>query len=479
MPLPLLAACRELVADFPGARRRVPAAMALPRELAASADRWAAALADMTGAGLVVRSPSRPEAVALAARVAGQLGLGLAEICDNAPGLGPWLIAARLAPLWLPTLGAGAAWRRPEIGHYSGPWFAAAPPEGTIESDPPAADWCVAVPTVPERELLWRAAGLCAPEAARAAASYRQGAGRIAEVAARARQLAAARGAPAPAWSDLTRAVVGGSAGLDARARHSPAEVEEDALVLPAALRRAMRDLVARARLRDRLHADLGPAVTARYRPGLRALFVGESGTGKTLAAHWFAGRLGLPLYRVDLAALTSKWIGETEKNLSEVLGAAEHADAVLLFDEADALFAARTDISDAHDRHANAQTNYLLQRIEEFDGIALLASNSRTRFDPAFVRRLDAILDFPMPEAPARAELWRAHLGQRHGLSPAEIDRLAVAVDIAGGHIRNAVLAAAARALGREAAIGWVEVSAAVAEEYAKLGRPAPHLGP
>ena len=97
---------------------------------------------------------------------------------------------------------------------------------------------------------------------------------------------------------------------------------------------------------------------------------------------------LGLPLYRVDLAALTSKWIGETEKNLSAILGAAEHADVLLFFDEADALFANRTDVGDANDRHANAQTNYLLQRIEEFDGIALLASNSRDRFDPAFVRR-------------------------------------------------------------------------------------------
>ena len=116
---------------------------------------------------------------------------------------------------------------------------------------------------------------------------------------------------------------------------------------------------------------------------------------------------------------------------------------------------------------------------VDEFDGIALLASNSRDRFDPAFVRRLDAILEFPMPEAPARAALWRAHLGERHALSDPEIDRLAVGVDLAGGHICKVVLSAAARASARQAEIGFAEIAAAVAEEYAKLGRPAPHLPP
>jgi SpoVK/Ycf46/Vps4 family AAA+-type ATPase len=255
--------------------------------------------------------------------------------------------------------------------------------------------------------------------------------------------------------------------------------VEEDALVLPATLRAALHGLLARAGLRGRLAEGLGPAIAARDRPGLRALLVGESGTGKTLAVHWLATRLGLPLYRVDLAALTSKWIGETEKNLSAILGAAEHADVLLFFDEADALFAARTEVGDANDRFANAQTNYLLQRIEEFDGIALLASNSRERFDPAFVRRLDAILDFPMPEAPARRALWDAHLGNGHDLPAAALDRLAVSVDLAGGHIRNVVLAAAARAKAAERRIGRDEILPAIAEEYAKLARPAPDLPP
>ena len=168
---------------------------------------------------------------------------------------------------------------------------------------------------------------------------------------------------------------------------------------------------------------------------------------------------------------------GETEKNLSSLFAAAEHADVVLFFDEADALFAARTDISDSNDRFANAQTNYLLQRIEDYDGIALLASNSRDRFEQAFVRRLDAILEFPLPEAAARRELWCAHLGDGHALQAAELDRLAVSIDLAGGHIRNIVLTAAARAAAAYRRIGWADIAHAAHAEYAKLGRAAPEL--
>ncbi|WP_144444414.1 ATP-binding protein, partial [Caballeronia arationis] len=307
---------------------------------------------------------------------------------------------------------------------------------------------------------------------------FRQGAGRIAEIAARTRLIAARRGAR-PSWPDVAQAMAGSAGTLDAHARRSAATVTDDALVAPPSLRRALADLAARARMRATLADGLGPALTARYRPGVRALMTGPPGTGKTLAAHWLATRLGLPLYRADSAALTSKYYGETEKNLSGLFAAAEHADVVLFFDEADALFAARTEIGDANDRFANAQTNYLLQRIEEYDGIVLLASNSRDRFDPAFVRRLDAILDFPMPEALARRDLWIAHLGSGHGLAPHEFDRLAVAIDLSGGHIRNIVLAAAARARAERRPIGWSDVMHGVAHEYGKLGRMPPELRP
>ena len=172
---------------------------------------------------------------------------------------------------------------------------------------------------------------------------------------------------------------------------------------------------------------------------------------------------------------MTSKYIGETEKNLAELFARAEHAEVVLLFDEADSLFGKRTDVKDSNDRFANQQTNYLLQRIESFDGIALLTSNSRSRFDAAFTRRLDAIIEFPLPRPEERRALWLAHLGEHHRLDVGEINRIAASCDLAGGHIRSAVLAAAALAGVRGDAVGYEDVVVAVEAEYRKLGKAVP----
>ena len=482
LPRAMVGALTGHLAGWEGVRPLAPAALALPEAIRAEATARAAAVGTMKRAGLVLRSAAPGEALAVAQLVAGALGRSLVRVTEPEPhGLAPWLIAAEAMPLFMPHPGPGERWACPDLGAYDGPWIVAPGIDGAIEADaeaPPPDDWTLPVPGQEERAALWREAGLSAADAARAAETFRQGAGRIAEAAARAGRAARRAGREAPAWQDVTEGVAQGAASLDALARRGAARVEDRALVLPEALRDGLYRLLQRARVRTRLADGLGPALAARYRPGLRALLVGESGTGKSLAAHWLATRLGLPLYRVDLAAMTSKWIGETEKNLSAVLSASEHADVLLFFDEADALFAARTDVGDANDRFANAQTNYLLQRIEEFDGIALLASNSRDRFDPAFVRRLDAILEFPMPEAPARRALWQAHLGEAHGLDEAALDRLAVAIDLAGGHIRNVVLGAAARAVAEARSIGWDDIAGAARDEYAKLGRPAPELG-
>ena len=226
---------------------------------------------------------------------------------------------------------------------------------------------------------------------------------------------------------------------------------------------------------RDTLAQQLGPSARTRYRPGVRALLVGPSGTGKTLAVGWLATRLGLPLYRVDLASITSKYIGETEKNLAQLFARAEHAEVVLLFDEADSLFGKRTDVKEANDRFANAQTNYLLTRIESYEGIAMLTSNSRARFDSAFTRRLDAIVEFPPPGPEERRALWIAHLGRAHGLNSGALNRLAANCELAGGHVRNIVLAAAVAARVASRPITEGDLIAAVACEYRKLGKPPP----
>ena len=232
----------------------------------------------------------------------------------------------------------------------------------------------------------------------------------------------------------------------------------------------------------DTLRADLDVLLRrCRFRsapsnpvPGVRALLSGPSGSGKTLACSWLASRLCLPLFRVDLSSVVSKYIGETEENIARLLDRAETGDMVLLLDEADSLFASRTETRDSSDRFANNQTNYLLSRIETFDGIAILTSNGPERIDPAFTRRLDQVIEVPLPAPPERRAIWQAHLPSGHGLSTAEVNRLAGLVDLAGGYIRN--IAQTARVLaGEDRPVAWLDVSRATDLEYRKLGRSMP----
>ena len=216
----------------------------------------------------------------------------------------------------------------------------------------------------------------------------------------------------------------------------------------------------------------MGVTLKSRYQMGVKALFTGPSGTGKTLAAGWLATHLAMPLYRVDLASVTSKYIGETEKNLSQLLGRAEQEDVVLLFDEADSLFGKRTDVKDSNDRFANAQTNYLLQRIESYSGVVILTSNSKARFDPSFTRRLDMMIDFPLPSPEERRAIWLNHLGSFHTLSKGNINQLSVQCDLSGGHIRNVALTAAVIAKHDKRKISMEDVITALTDECHKLGK-------
>lgn len=476
IPLPLVAALQGRRLEPPGIRPLEGARTALPASLEEEASARASRAAGESGASLlVIRSPCMREAEALAERVAASLDLIAVDLGEQEPRAHScWLAATRSLPVLKHSLGPGDRLRLAPAGDYRGPVVLLAGSEGVIEAAMPISDWSVAIPDETERALLWSAGGVGEATAANAARVYRQGAGRIAEILER---MVDGVADDADSWPRLAEAVESGTSQLDTLARRSSARVEREHLVVPAELGDGLDLLVDRIRLRNRLADDLGSSLRARYRPGVRALFTGESGTGKTLAAHWLARQTGLPLYRVDLAAMVSKWIGETEKNLSAVLDAAQHADVVLFFDEADSLFGARTEVGDSHDRFANAQTNYLLQRIEDFDGVAILATNSRDRFDPAFVRRLDAILEFPLPDAAARRDLWRTHLGIAHALIDAEIDMLAISVDLAGGHIRNIVLSAAIRARRDGRPIALADVHAATSEEYGKLGRSPPSL--
>jgi hypothetical protein len=332
------------------------------------------------------------------------------------------------------------------------------------------------VPGRGERKALWEATLGDATLAEQLASAHRHRAGRISHLGRLARRHAAMRGQAAPEARDLVAAAWSSDAGgLGALAQALPDVISDEALVANPPLAAELQALLLRCRAREGLAEGLGASATTRYRTGVTALLVGPSGTGKTLAAGWLATRLGMPLYRVDLASVTSKYIGETEKNLAQIFARAEHAEVMLLFDEADSLFGRRTDIRDSNDRFANAQTNYLLQRIESFDGVALLTSNSKGRFDPAFMRRLDAIIEFPMPGPEERRALWLSHLGEGHRVAPKDLNRLAAMVELSGGHIRNAVLLAAVLARGEGRPIEYVDLLKGFASEYKKLGRHVP----
>ena len=213
---------------------------------------------------------------------------------------------------------------------------------------------------------------------------------------------------------------------------------------------------------------------------GVRLLFAGPPGTGKTLAAEAMAAALGVDLMVVDLSRVVSKWLGETEKNLASVFDAAEQAQAVLFFDEADALFGRRTEVSDAHDRYANLETAYLLQRLERFDGLAILATNLRQNLDPAFLRRLEFAVDFEEPDSACRHLLWQRHLPPRAPLQPdVDLRELAALYPVVGGFIRNAAVAAAFLAADDGEPIGRNHLVRAVKREYEKAGRPFPGLPP
>ncbi|HEV7589224.1 MAG TPA: ATP-binding protein [Longimicrobium sp.] len=209
---------------------------------------------------------------------------------------------------------------------------------------------------------------------------------------------------------------------------------------------------------------------------GVRMLFAGPSGTGKTLAAEVVAAALGVDLLLVDVSRVVSKWIGETEKNLAEVFDVAERAQAVLFFDEADALFGRRTEVSDAHDRYANLETSYLLTRLERFEALAVLSTNLRQNIDPAFTRRMEFILDFEEPGPAERAALWHCHLPPGAPLDgDLSVPELAALYPVVGGVIRNAAVAAAFLAAAQGTRISRRHVVRAIRREYDKSGRAFP----
>ncbi|GGM03564.1 ATPase AAA [Streptomyces fumigatiscleroticus] len=306
-------------------------------------------------------------------------------------------------------------------------------------------------------------------------APYRLGGDRVQRAARAALDLASFEGTALTAAHVRLAARQQSASGLERHARRIRPAVDWSDLVLPERPLTQLHELALRARHRDRVLGDWRLSAGGGRGRGVLGLFAGESGTGKTLSAEVVAAELGLDLYVVQLSSVVDKYVGETEKNLERIFTEADRTDAVLLFDEADAVFGKRSEVKDSHDRYANMESAYLLQRLESFDGIALLTTNLRANIDEAFTRRLDLVVDFPFPDAGQRLALWRhglKHVPCADGIDPAP---LAEEFELAGGAIRSAVVTAAYLAAGRGAPVGADDLLEGARREYRKAGRLVP----
>lgn len=298
-------------------------------------------------------------------------------------------------------------------------------------------------PDIPGQRALWQlalgpAADGLADDIDLLASRYRMSARRIGDISVEVGALA-----PEARLPLLHRQSRGDDAPLLALAQRIDPRAGWHDLVLPEAQRRALEQIAVHTRHRIRVHHDWGFADKSDRGLGIATLFAGESGTGKTLAAEVLANALGLALYRIDLSAVISKYIGETEKNLRKVFDAAEDIGAILLFDEADALFGKRSDVKDSHDRYANIEVSYLLQRMEAYRGLAILTTNHKSALDSAFSRRLRFVVNFPFPDATQREAIWRGVFPPQTPVDLLDYSKLA-RLNLAGGNIRNIALAAA-----------------------------------
>ncbi|MFE7044273.1 ATP-binding protein, partial [Streptomyces atratus] len=306
-----------------------------------------------------------------------------------------------------------------------------------------------------------------------ATASYRLDSEQVRKAATVASRLAVLEERPVDAQDLRTAVRAQNGAGLERLARRIEPAVGWDDLVLPPVTLRQLSELALRARHREQVLGQWRMRPGGGRGRGVIALFAGESGTGKTMSAEVVASELGMELYVVDLSTVVDKYIGETEKNLERIFVEASDVNGILLFDEADAIFGKRSQVKDAHDRHANVESAYLLQRMESFDGIAVLTTNLRANLDEAFTRRLDVIAEFPMPNAQQRLALWDRCLGTAIPRE-AELDLEFCAghFELAGGSIRACAVTAAYLAAESGRPLGMQQIVSAVLQEYRKLGR-------
>lgn len=263
---------------------------------------------------------------------------------------------------------------------------------------------------------------------------------------------------------------------LDSLATYlEPLDVNWSYLAIKDETKSDLQQLEKRCLMRENLQNNLGRSFRGQMQIGIRSLFNGISGAGKTYAARILAAMLQKDLYRLDLSTVVNKYIGETEKNLSKIFARVEELDVILLLDEGDALLTQRTSVSNSNDRYANLETNYLLQRLETFEGILIVTTNAGERIDSAFQRRMDAVIEFSMPEAAQRGQIWNLHLPTDNAISQVFLQEIIRRCELTGGQIRNISLHAVSLALGENQILSNNHLESAVRREYRKTGTVCP----
>jgi hypothetical protein len=438
---------------------------------------------------LVLRGPQHNGRHTVLGALARTQGRGILEVTGLSAHdesrwkhLGPLATLLDAIPVVAFDLAPGESAELPALDGYEGPLGVVMSRQGGLTG--PGAESALTltleIPAPEARHVLWQRSldGAVDPAELQAiSARLRLTGGNIQRAARLARAYAALAGRKAVNLADVQQA---GRAlnrqALETLAQRLEVGGDWEQLSVTADTHRELAGLESRCRHREHLQGGVGAVLGGQLNNGVRALFTGPSGTGKTLAARLLASVLQMDVYRIDLASVVNKYIGETEKNLSQVFARAEELDVILLLDEGDALLTQRTAVASSNDRYANLETNYLLQRIESFQGILIVTTNAGERIDGAFQRRMDVVVEFHLPEAAERWEIWQSHLPAGHKVDKAFLREVVNRCDLTGAQIRNIVLHASLLAIDADGGhLTRVCLEEAVRREYRKNGAVCP----
>jgi SpoVK/Ycf46/Vps4 family AAA+-type ATPase len=334
------------------------------------------------------------------------------------------------------------------------------------------------VPAYPQRRALWThflgdTAAKTDSDISSLAGQFLLTAGQIRDAVATAKDSIAQRGSPLQSQDLFAAARIHSNPRLSNLARKIVPRYGWEDIVLPDDQLALLREIVATVRERPKVLEEWGVGNKLTASDGVTMLFAGPPGTGKTMAAEVIAAELGLDLYKIDLSTVVSKYIGETEKNLEKIFSEAQSSNAILFFDEADAIFGKRSEVKDAHDRYANIEISYLLQRMEAYDGVTILATNLRANLDEAFTRRLQFAVDFPFPEEADRLRIWKTLFPKGVPRDPVlNFALLARRFKLSGGSIRNVIVNAAFLAAADDSPVTMKHMLHSVRRELQKMGR-------